>query len=128
MNWIAQDVPLIIEAAAKSQLGVFSLAIIALSSIAYYFFRNAPWNIKLGVFIILFSGVSALGFSIIQNIPSKSRMAKEISVPVPPSVENDFSPPSEEINRVISQKRVTTKEDKLKQKWLDMFGKQWTGE
>lgn len=128
MNWIAQNVPLIIESAAKSQLGIFSLAIIALSSIAYYFFRKAPWKIKQRVFILLFIGVSVLGFSVIQNIPVNSAIAKEINVPVPPSVENEINAPLEGINNISAQDRTITKEDKLKQKWLSMFGKQWTGE
>lgn len=128
MNWIAQDAPLIIEAAAKSQLGVFSLAITSLSSIAYYFFRNEPWKIKLPVFIFLFLGVSALGYSVIQNVPANNKMAKETNIPVPSPAEKETDDTVVEIDTMPTQDSQRTNEDKLKERWFSMYGKQWEGE
>ena len=56
--------PEVIEAAAKSTLGAFSLMILVLGFIVLVFFRRSPIWAKLVVFVMLFVGVSGYGYSL----------------------------------------------------------------
>lgn len=54
----------IIKAAAQSPLGVASLIILALSVIAYFFFKDAPNNVKAGMYALMFCGLLGFGVTV----------------------------------------------------------------
>ena len=58
-----KTVPDIIKAAAVSPLGIFALMIICLSVLGFAFFNKAHQYVKLVIFLCLFGGVVAFGFS-----------------------------------------------------------------
>lgn len=59
-----ETLPSIIQRASASNLGILALAIICISIIAAYLFRNAGSGTKLFVFLVLMFGVLAYGASI----------------------------------------------------------------
>src|ERR1700694_2512782 len=67
MPEILNNIPQIIEKAAQSNLGIFALMIIALSIIAFYFFRDASTSIRLIVFVLFFAGVVAFGAAVVHE-------------------------------------------------------------
>ena len=71
------NIPEIIEQAAKSNLGIFALMIVAVSIIGFYFFRHAAPILRLIVFLLFFSGVVAFGAAILRE----SRLQEHIATP-----------------------------------------------
>jgi len=61
MNALIDRLPEIITAAAQSYLGILALLSVALSLLAYFFFAKAREKIKVGIFVLLFIGVTAFG-------------------------------------------------------------------
>lgn len=80
-------IPDIIEAAAKSTLGVFALMIVALALLGYAFFSKANQNIRLAVFVMLFAGVVAFGIALMRA-EKKVREEREASSKAPTSTED----------------------------------------
>ena len=60
------NIPEIIHAAAGSNLGIFALMIVALALLGFVFFRTSPHSIRVGIFVLLFAGVSGFGFALMQ--------------------------------------------------------------
>jgi hypothetical protein len=56
--------PDIIRAASTSPLGIFALMIVAISVLAWIFFKDVGERLRAAVFIMLFVGVAAYGFAI----------------------------------------------------------------
>ena len=78
------NIPQIIEQAAKSTLGVFSLMIIALSIIAFVFFKRGSQRIKLSIFLLLFAGVACFGVAISrQNNQAPQTVSPVLTEPTP---------------------------------------------
>jgi len=67
MDELAKNLPAIIGAAAQSNLGILALFAIALSGLAYVFFARASERARIGIFVLLFFGVSAFGAAIMQS-------------------------------------------------------------
>jgi hypothetical protein len=61
MNELIKNLPEIITAAAQSYLGILALLSVALSVLAYLFFAKASDKIKVGIFVLLFLGVTGFG-------------------------------------------------------------------
>lgn len=61
-----KTVPDIIKAAAGSVLGILALMIICLCLLGFVFFRRANDTVKVAIFLCLFGGVVAFGFSVVQ--------------------------------------------------------------
>lgn len=55
--------PDIIAEAAKSSLGILALMILVISGLAMVFFRRAPIGVRVFVFVLMFAGVVAFGYS-----------------------------------------------------------------
>lgn len=65
MNAAAENnIPQIIQEAAKSNRGIFALMIIALALIGFYFFNRSRLQFRVGVFVTLFSGVAVFGWAV----------------------------------------------------------------
>ena len=58
----------IIRAASTSPLGIFALMIVAVSVLAWIFFKDAGERLRAGIFIMLFVGVAAYGFAIANSM------------------------------------------------------------
>ena len=50
------DIPQIIEAASKSPRSIFAPMAVALAVLAYFYFRSAPYRMRVGAFVTLFPG------------------------------------------------------------------------
>lgn len=61
MDALFEHLPAIISAAAQSVLGLFALLSVALAVLAYFFFARAPVKVRIGIFVLLFVGVTAFG-------------------------------------------------------------------
>jgi hypothetical protein len=61
MDKLVERLPEIITAAAQSYLGILALLSVALSVLAYFFFAKASEKVKVGIFVLLFTGVIAFG-------------------------------------------------------------------
>jgi TolA-binding protein len=72
MDKLFDQAPKIIEEAAKSPLGLLALMIIALSVLAFLFFRQVSPHIRVGMFLVVFLGFVLLGAALYQVIPSAS--------------------------------------------------------
>ena len=83
MNDFAEQLPAIVAEAAKSPLGLFALMIISLSILGFYFFRQASERTRVGIFVMLFSGVAAFGASIVRTTigaePGSEELTDEVS-------------------------------------------------
>jgi hypothetical protein len=62
-----ENIPAIISAAAQSILGILALIIIALSLLAYVFFKNETAKVKIVIFILLFLGTVGFGYAVLQS-------------------------------------------------------------
>ena len=62
--------PELIKAAAGSPLGVLSLMVLVVSSIALAFFRDADPKIRLTVFILIFAGAAAFAAAVMMQKPT----------------------------------------------------------
>jgi hypothetical protein len=69
-NYAENNIPQIIEQAAKSNLGIFALMVIALSILAFLFFRQASQTIRVFIFLLLFAGAACFGFAFLQTARS----------------------------------------------------------
>src|SRR3954451_24466029 len=67
---LAEHAPGIIAEAAKSTLGLFALMILAVSALAFVYFRRASERTRSAVFVMLFLGVAAFGASIVRSASS----------------------------------------------------------
>src|SRR5271165_3080443 len=79
-----KTIPDIIKAAAERPLGIFALMIICLSLLAFAFFRGANQYVQLAIFLCLFGGVVAFGFSL-KSEPNKGPSRGESSTSAPTS-------------------------------------------
>lgn len=59
MDELYQQLPAIIEQAAKSPLGLLALMVIALAGMAFVFFKEASEKARIGIFVLLLAGVAA---------------------------------------------------------------------
>ena len=64
MEKLFEQLPKIIEEAAKSPLGLLALMIIALSLLAFFFFREASARTRVGIFLVLFAGCAVFAWAI----------------------------------------------------------------
>lgn len=64
---VLEAVPKIIEAAAKSVLGIFALMLIALTVIMLVFFKRAPVGVRLVIALVLVIGVGVFALSVGQT-------------------------------------------------------------
>ncbi len=62
---VVKTVPEIIRAASATNLGILALLILVLALFGFYFFRKSGTGYQLVVFVLMFAGVSAFGFSAI---------------------------------------------------------------
>lgn len=90
MDTLINKIPDIIIAAAKSNLGIFALLCIAISVLAYLFFKDASEPIKVLIFLLLLFGVFGFGTAIFKvpgvapnptTPPDNGKGSKEIDRP-----------------------------------------------
>lgn len=67
------NLPQIIGAAAQSHLGILALLSIALSVLAYFFFSTSSEKVKVGIFALLFFGVTGFGVAMFWNSPISNK-------------------------------------------------------
>ncbi len=91
MNNFFQNTPNIIAEAAKSPLGIFALMIIALSILAFFFFRASSDKIRASIFFLMFIGVVSFGAATLHSVPSTTPVAVS-----PPT--HETAPPKQEPN------------------------------
>jgi hypothetical protein len=65
MDELIRKAPEIIEAAAKSPLGILALMILALAVAGFFFFRGASELTRIGIYVLMFVGVAAFGGAVI---------------------------------------------------------------
>lgn len=63
--------PQILEAAAKSLLGIFALMILCVSVLGYFLFRKSSEKTRIAIFVLMFVGVSFFGFAILYAVPNR---------------------------------------------------------
>jgi len=68
VNKLVEQAPKIIEEAAKSPLGLLALMILALSVLAFFFFRKASPRIRVGIFVVVFLGFLLLSVALYRVI------------------------------------------------------------
>src|SRR5579864_6647375 len=61
-----KSAPDLVREASKSPLGVFALIVLALSILAYIFFRKSPVKIRVGIFALMFIGATAFGIAVMR--------------------------------------------------------------
>jgi hypothetical protein len=86
VNNLLNNIPDIIEQAARSNLGIFALMIIAVSLIGFYFFRRSPQGLRLIVFLLFFFGVVAFGAAIVLESRFQEHVATPEEVAVIPTL------------------------------------------
>ena len=70
MAWLEklfEQIPEIIKQAATSRRGVFALMIIPLSLIGFFFFQDARIEVRVGIFVLMFSGVALFGVQLFRT-------------------------------------------------------------
>ena len=87
-----QSLPGVIEAAAKSPLGVMALMAILIAAIAYTFFKEASSALKSIIFLVLFAGVVGFGFSVSKSLGSAASGGIQSKPSVPASSSNPAPP------------------------------------
>ena len=70
MNSFFENVPKIIGVAAKSPLGLLALMIIALSVLAFFFFRSSSDKVRTVMFLLLFVGFVCFGVAAVRSVPN----------------------------------------------------------
>jgi hypothetical protein len=80
MNRFFENVPNIIGEAARSPLGLLALMIIALSVLAFFFFRSSSDKVRAAMFVLLFVGVVCFGVAAVRSIPSGSTYTDSPSI------------------------------------------------
>jgi hypothetical protein len=83
MDTLIKNAPSIIEASAKSQLGILALAILTAAAIAYLWFRHEHVAIRIVVYSMMVAGVFIYGFAV-TGIPPP--------VPHPPNPDHSVVP------------------------------------
>jgi hypothetical protein len=83
MNSFFENVPKIIGVAAKSPLGLLALMIIALSVLAFFFFRSSSDKVRAGMFVLLFVGVICFGVAAVRSLPNSISYADKPSTQGP---------------------------------------------
>ena len=84
MSELSSNLPQIITAAAQSLLGILALLALALSVLAYFFFANASEKVKVGIFAMLFVGVTGFGMAMFgsQSAPHTVQTAQAPTSPM----------------------------------------------
>lgn len=85
MDSLTERLPEIITAAAQSYLGILALLSVALSLLAYFFFAKASEKVKVGIFVLLFLGVTAFSVAMFRvshdsPTPAPAALSKEAQV------------------------------------------------
>lgn len=75
--------PELIKAAATSSLGVLSLMVLVVSSIALAFFKDADPKIRLAVFVMIFAGAAAFAAAVMMEKPQPAPVPGPSPSPVP---------------------------------------------
>jgi tetratricopeptide (TPR) repeat protein len=72
---MVEHIPQIIAEAAKSQLGIWALIIIALGLVGFGFFRQAPLLFRAGIYVFMFIGFGLFGVAAfrVEPIPPGSQ-------------------------------------------------------
>ena len=70
MDKLIERLPDIITAAAQSHLGILALLSVALSLLAYFFFAKASEKVRVGIFVMLFLGVTGFGVAMFRVSPA----------------------------------------------------------
>ena len=70
MDKLFEHLPAIISAAAQSYLGILALLAVALSVLAYFFFARASETARVGIFVLLFLGVTGFGVAMFRAAPA----------------------------------------------------------
>lgn len=105
-----KSIPAIITAAASSNLGLLALMVVALSVLAYVFFKDTGSGIKVGIFIILFGGVIAFGVAMRREVTRLEQAP--LSSPI--SIRNATYAIADQSKRCNSTERVAKICDGLK--------------
>jgi len=72
--------PNIIDKASSNNLGIIALIIIAVSIIAFFFFRNANVKVRVSIFTLLFIGFSLLTIDLLREDKKKSKENTSIEI------------------------------------------------
>jgi len=67
VNDFITQMPSIIQEAAKSNLGIFALMTIAVSFLAFYFFRQSSEKAKIFIFVLMLLGMGSFGYAMFHN-------------------------------------------------------------
>jgi len=89
--------PDIIGEAAKSPLGILALMVLVVSGLAAIYFRNAHVGVRVSIFVLIFAGVVAFGFKIIQTLDEGP---KQVKIPVIPGAVADDGVDRQAYNRI----------------------------
>ena len=68
MEKLVEQLPKIIEEAAKSPLGLLALMIIAISALAFFLFRGTTAPTRVGIFLVLFVGCAVFTWALFRVI------------------------------------------------------------
>jgi len=89
------NLPEIIRAAAETALGIVALMVIAISILAYFFFKHADEKVRIGIFIILVGGVGAFSWAVLSKSKEDIYRATPLEKNSPiPDVANEDTQPS----------------------------------
>lgn len=86
-----QQIPAIIEQAAKSPLGLFALMVIALSVLGFFFFRGASERTRIAMFVLLFFGVAAFGMATVRVAPDAGSIQGAVPAVPPAEIDGEWS-------------------------------------
>jgi TolA-binding protein len=98
MEKLIEQAPKIIEAAAKSPLGLLALMILALSILAFLFFRKAALRLRVSMFMVVFLGFVFLGAALYQVTTTDKSFTAGPNAPT--------SPRGITIGRVLKQEHL----------------------
>jgi hypothetical protein len=73
--------PNVITAAASSPLGILALLILVLASIATVYFREAPVNVRVWMFVLMFVGVALFAFTVVKRSAAPQTAATTNTLP-----------------------------------------------
>ncbi len=130
MKDLIENLPSIIEASASSQLGIVSLLILAVSIIAYLFFRKESGRVRLIVFFCLFLSMNAMAFTVIQNVPDEEENKEYIENNPVPELPVQLSIPVIETETVSEQSTRDessnlTEPESIELRWEERYGTPW---
>ena len=78
-----EQLPAIIKESSKSPLGILSLMIIGLSVLAYFFFKDSPVSVRIGIYVMLFAGVAMFSVPVLRRYRSDPKKQKPKQTPCP---------------------------------------------